>query len=79
MGSVAGRSERIENVSEVMESLKSKYTDISEDELRNKATESLIKKGIKIATEVARKKGIYGSQSTKYILNIIILRLCFGK
>ncbi len=42
-----------------MESLKSKYTDLSEDELRNKATESLIKKGIEIATEVARKKGIH--------------------
>ena len=69
LGTVAGRSERAESLREVIESLKSKYSDLTEDELRNKAIESLIQKGIEIATEAARKKGINGILILQCIVN----------
>ncbi len=54
---MAGRSERVENLREVMESLKIQFNNLPEEELRAKATEAVIQKGIGIATEIARKKG----------------------
>ena len=57
LGTVAGRSERIESLKEVVETIKEEFKSLSEEELRAKARDLVIQKGIDNATEAARKKG----------------------
>ena len=54
---VAGYSERVEDLREVINVLKRSGEEIEEEELRRKAREIVIQKGIDIATQAARNKG----------------------
>ena len=54
---VAGYSERVEDLREVINVLKKSGEELDEEELRRKAREIVIQKGIDIATQAARNKG----------------------
>ena len=54
---VAGYSERVEDLREVINVLKKSGEEIEEEELRRKAREIVIQKGIDIAKQAARNKG----------------------
>ena len=59
LGAVSGYSERVEDMLVAMETIKGgEHSDrLSEDEVKNKAREMLIQKGIDIAKDKIRKKG----------------------